>query len=163
MGSYYVSLDDGDVEIAYGGTSSSPATSRWTLPEETEPGCSNGWQYSSRFPVKGVLAGGGDLDGDGFDDFVLVSRESHPGSSACQSGGPRVRVLYGPSSLGFAVEQTLAGPKPPPGDFASRLLFLDADRSRDDHLAIASWNTRGSTVSNSIPATAQSTPERAAR
>ena len=38
---------------------------------------------------------------------------------------------------------------------ASRVLFLDADRSRDDHLAIASWNTRGSTVSNSIPATVQ--------
>ena len=39
----------------------------------------------------------GDVDGDGFADFVLVSPETYPGGGiACVPGGARIRVLSSP-------------------------------------------------------------------
>ena len=123
------------------------------MPEETETGCTNGWHYSDRFPVHGTLAAGGDLDGDGFDDFVLVSPDTYPGGGiACVPGGARIRVLNGSAApTDFAVSQILAGPGDASVNFASIVRIAGPDGLGGDHLLVASHGRPDASKYTMIP------------
>ena len=148
-----IGLDPGDANIVFGGASASPRSVVWTMPEETETGCTNGWHYTDRFPVHGTLAAGGDLDGDGYDDFVLVSPETYPGGGiACVPGGARIRVLNGSAApTGFAVSQILAGPGDALVNFASIVRIGGPDGPGGDHLLVASQGRADASKYTMIP------------
>ena len=110
--SYTVHYLDGSLTAFYGGTATPLRTSSWTLPQYTAPACQNDWNYTTTFEITGYLVGGGDLDGDGFDDVALATPSLYDvGGGYCAAYPGQVRLLYGSATgLLSPPAQTVAGP-----------------------------------------------------
>ena len=147
----------GQVQIFYGGATLPLASNTWAMPIEIAPNCYNEtFGISNDFPVDGTLVGGGDLDGDGHDDMMLVSGSSYPGpaSTPCGSNGPIIRVLYGGATGGaLSVAQSLT---PPNGAFdpyygSSVKVIGDYDGVGRDEAIVAELEVQA-TVGQGVPA-----------
>jgi hypothetical protein len=111
---------------------------------------------SNDFPVDGALIGGGDLDGDGYDDLLLASAQSYPGpaSDPCGGNGPVIRVLYGGGTGSpLSVAQILA---PPNGAYdpyyaASVKVIGDFDGVGRDEVFVSELEVQA-TVGQGVPA-----------
>lgn len=88
--------------------------------------------------MSGLVAGSGDLDGDGLDDVAVVSPESQPGgASVCDSDSSRVRILPGTTAATLTLAQTLAFPEAGYGSFVGRVRIVgDLDAGGSSSLVI---------------------------
>ncbi len=114
-GGYLEGIQPAQIVIAYG-SSTLRVAAPWTLPVDQVPGCSNGTGPGyDNFPRQGWLIGGGDLDGDGFDDVLLEIDGVHDGSGTgvhhCD-GSPSVAEVHVGTSAGLdtGVTQVLTNP-----------------------------------------------------
>lgn len=123
-------LDPARVVLLYGGAGALTATTGWSFPVTDLPGCTNGaTYYYSKFLEDGVFVGGGDLDGDGYDDALVGTTSTHEGTGTggayCHDTGGRVRALYGsPSGLGAAPVQTVISPAGANRYFPTEITFV---------------------------------------
>lgn len=129
----------GEARVLLGSATAPLAQIGYEMPVDKLPGCKTGFSFGPDYPLQGVLRGGGDLDGDGLDDVVFVSTESHiGGAQKCDPTGSWVYVLPGTTGTTFGAAQRLpstdAGPS---GNFLGRVRILgDIDTSGRSTLAI---------------------------
>lgn len=128
----------GEAKVIFGGASATLKQVALAMPVETLPNCRGGIVQGADYPVNGTLIGGGDLDGDGLDDFALVSKSSRPGGAQlCDDGGSLVYVLPGTTSATLRVSQVLPTSDAGYGDFSGRLRIVgDVDTSRRSALTV---------------------------
>lgn len=114
----------GEAIFVLGARGTSGTEVRGALPVETLPGCTNGIIGGADFPMMGKLTGGGDLDGDGFDDVAFVSTTSHPGGSQrCDNGGSVIHLVPGSAAPTFRIAGTQPTTPAGYGDFTERVRF----------------------------------------
>ncbi|MDI1442537.1 VCBS repeat-containing protein [Polyangium sp. 6x1] len=145
----------GSLNIYYGSAAAPLDSSSWTLPTYTAATCTNNWNYTSTFHIAGDLAGGGDLDGDTFGDFVLATPTLFDVSGAsCLAFPGRVHVFYGAESgIVSPPAQIIDGPDGNDRRFGrSAAIMGHVTGSSDDDILIGAAYWRNATNTAATPA-----------